>query len=208
MESGEELGKKTIAGHSEPDSGLSILKDQQRRNHAHKRANNDHGLEYMVCAKLFKGKDYGCFTGLAGCAERAVGHHAKQHNRHSNIENCTNNQGSNDAKGNISLWIAGLFRGRGYRIKTDVSKENNRSARHDSWKTGGRKGVPIDRPHKHGTYCEKQKDGGYLDYHHYIVCQGTLAHATNQQDGQYKDDQKCGEIEIRATPSVRRPHRR
>ena len=100
------------------------------------------------------------------------------------------------------------FLGRGRdRIETDVGKENNGAAGHDSGKSGGSERRPVGRIDQHAAHDQKSENRADLDQHHHVVGPGRFLHAADQQQGQDKNDQKAGHVEVRARPMPRRPHR-
>ena len=157
----------------------------------------------MVGAELLQRVNHGSITGLSGIAKGAVRHHPQQHNRHADVEDRTDDERGDDAKGEITLRVATLFRRRRYRIEPDVGKENDRAARHDAGKAVGRKRMPVRRLYQHAADDQEEENSADLHQHHHIVGAGGFAHAADQQNRQDKNDQECRKIEIGMVPSLR-----
>ena len=79
----KELWQQAVTGHGEPDARLTVLKNQQGRDHSHERANDNHHLEPPICPQMGEGVGYGrvhCFRVVTG--EGGVFGHSQEHHGH------------------------------------------------------------------------------------------------------------------------------
>ena len=205
MYGAKNLREQSIARHGIPDACLSVLKDEQRRNHPSQCPDDDDGTSPATGAEHLQRVSDRSRSRIAG-DERRVLQHAKQHNGDANVEQRADNQRRNDANWQVALRIARLL-GRGRDgIEADVREEHDRAARYDPTESGGREWPPITRIHQRSADHQENEDGANLDRHHDVVRFGGFAHTAHQQDRQDKDNQKCREIEVRARPVARLPH--
>ena len=159
------------------------------------------------CAPRYcHGVSDGSIRGGAG-DEGGVLHHAEQHDRDADVEHGADDQRGDDAKGQVALRSLAFFGGGGNRIEADIGEEDDGAAGDDAAEAGRGEGLPVRGMNQHAADDEKSQDGADFDGDHHVVGFGRLAHAAHQQQRQNKDDEKSGQIEVRAGPLPGGPDR-
>ena len=138
VDAAENAGKQSVARHREPHAGLAELKDKQRRNHAHQRADENDQLDISEMQAL-QGVDDG-----RGVVQQSLpGHQAGEHHHHGDVKDRANDERGDDADGQVALRVFAFLGGGGDGIEADVGEENDRAAGENSGPAIGREGMPV-----------------------------------------------------------------
>ena len=127
MDIAEDLGQQAVAGHGEPDPRLAELVDQDGGEHAHDGAHQNHkanpvkGMAAGKDGEFFKSVDY---RGSV-IDHRIPLDQSSEADGHGHIENGADNQGGDDADGQVALRVAALLGGGGDRVEADVGEEDD-----------------------------------------------------------------------------------
>src|SRR6266852_2578022 len=127
MNAAEYFRKKSVAGHREPNPRLSDLKDEQRRDHAHQRANQDDQAQIRNVQFLERVDD------RSGIVQQGVpANQSSKYDHNADVQQRANDERGDDAARQIALRIVALFGSGGNGVKSDVSEKNNRAASENS----------------------------------------------------------------------------
>ena len=138
MHAAENAGQQSVARHGKPDARLPELKNEQRRDHAHQRADqNDqaHAAEVKLLQRVHHRR------GIVD--ERLPGNQPGQHDDHADVQQRADDQRGNDADGQIALRVFAFFGGGGDGIESDVGEEDDRAAGQNAGPAVGREGMPV-----------------------------------------------------------------
>ena len=197
MDAAEDGGQKAVAGHGEPDAGLSKLEDEDGGDHAEDGSDEDKEPDPLEAAgtghegEFFEGVDNG--GGVAH--DRLPGHDAAEHDGDRAVEDGAGQQSRQDTEGQVALRVFALFGCRRNRIEADVGEEDDGAAGEDAGPAVGHEGMPVVGLDEAGSGEDEDQDGGHLDEDHDVIGAGGLADTSHQQDGQQHDHHKCGNVE-------------
>ncbi len=164
MNAAEYFWKKSVAGHREPNARLPNLKDEQRRDHAHQRANQDDQAQIRNVQLLERIDD------RSGIVRQGVpANQSSKYDHHADIQQRANDERSDDAARQVALRIVALFGGGGDRIKSDVSEKHNRATGKNSRPTVRRERMPIRSVNEARCESDECENGDDLDQHHDVV---------------------------------------
>ncbi len=90
-------------------------------------------------------------------------------------------------------------------IESDVGKENDGAAGHDSGEARRREGFPVGGLDQHSADHQEGQDGANFNRDHDVVGLGRFLHSAHQEQRENEDDQEAGQIEVSARPLPRGP---
>ena len=131
VDAAEDAGQQAVAGHGEPDAGLAELKDEDGRDHAQQRADeNDqaHPVQHGAAGAAGCSRLSALTTGAASPITDLPGHNAAEHDGDAAVEHGAGDQRGQNAEGQVALRIAALFGGRRNRVEPDVGEEDDGAA--------------------------------------------------------------------------------
>ena len=114
--------QQPVPRHREPHSRLPVLKDQQRRNHPHERADTD-DAPHVVVAQLPQCGHHG-----RGVVQLRPVHDTGQHQRDADVKNRADEQRHEDAERQIALRPLAFLGSRRDRVESDVGEEHDGGA--------------------------------------------------------------------------------
>src|SRR3984957_8481676 len=120
---------------------------------------------------------------------------AGEHNRDPDVEHGANDQGSQDADGDIALRPVALFGCRRDRIETDVGKKDDAATGEHAGPSVRKKRMPMSRMDEMRSGDDEDQDGSDFEQNHDVVGARGLADTPYQHDGQNENDEKSGKIE-------------
>ncbi len=192
MNSGKKRRKQAVPRHGVPDPRLAVLKDEKRGDHSSERADDDDRSRPAARPEHFESVGDRRICGFAG-NEGGVLHHAEQHDGDADVKNGADDKRGDDAEGQILLRIAGLFRGGGDGIESDVGEEDDGSAGDDAAETRRREGMPVAGFTSAPPTTRKTRMAPILMATMMLLAFGGLAHAAHQQHGENENDQESRE---------------
>ncbi|RUS24467.1 hypothetical protein BC938DRAFT_473538 [Jimgerdemannia flammicorona] len=121
------------------------------------------------------------------------------------VEDGTDEEGADDANGEVARRVLGLKGGGGDGIEADVGEENLLGGGEDAGNAevvpvtiggGGNKGLPVGGIDKPGGAEDEDDDDNKFEHDNYIVEHGRLANADCQEDRQQDHYHEAGNVEV------------
>ena len=202
------LGEQAVPGHGEEHAGAAQHHDQQHGRDAGHACGGDEALGPAHAVLLEGGGDGGVDVQLVELD------HAGEHGHHGDVEHGADQQGDDDADGDVPLGVLGLLGVGRYRIEADVGEEDDGCARHgadggtaavhharhpvteeaDAGPAEGGEGMPVGGVDEEGAHGDDEEDGGHLDGHHDPVEGGAFLNAFHQDGGDDGHDDERGQV--------------
>ena len=189
MNPAERLGEQAVPRHREPDPGLPELENQQRGDHAHHGPKQD-GEAHPGQVEPPQLVDHG-----GGVVQGVPAGDAGEDHDHRDVEKRADEQGGDDADGEIAPGVPGLLRRGGDGVEADVGEEDDGPAREHPRPAVGREGPVVARVDEAHAGHDEGQDGHDLQDDHHVVRLGRLPDAPHQDHGERHDDQEGREVE-------------
>ena len=126
-----------------------------------------------------------------------VGHgdHAREDRGHRDVEHGTDDEGGDDADGQVTLGVLGFLGGGAHRVEADVAEEHHRGRPHRPGPAVGEEGLPVRGLHVLDAHHDEEQDHDALDGHHEGVEARALPHPDHEQDHDQQDDDHRREVD-------------
>jgi len=197
MDAAEDGGQQAVAGHGEPDAGLTKLEDEDGGDHAEDGSDEDEEADPLqgACAG-HQGEALESVDDRGGVShDRLPGNDAAEHDGNRAVEDGTSDEGGEDAEGQVTLRVFALLGGGGDGIEADVGEEDDGAASEDAGPAIGHEGVPVVGLDEAGSGKDEDQNGGHLDEDHDVVGACRFADAADQDHGENHDDEEGGDVE-------------
>ena len=190
-------GRQTVARHREPDARLAELKDQDRRDHADDRAQqNDEARPVQEVGVSLEREPLEPVDDRRGVSDdRAPRDDAGEHERDADVEDGADDQRGDDSDRHSALRVAALLAGGRDGVEADVGEEDDGAAGEHAGPAVGRERMVVARMDEVQADEDEGEDRDELDEHHDVVGACGLADAAHEDDRQKNDDEECRNVE-------------
>ena len=196
MNIGEDSWQQAVARHGEPDARLPDLVDEDRRDHAHERAQQHHKanpIKRMAAGQkreLLERVDHGRRVADHGLPWNQAGEaHGDR-----DVEHRADDQCGDDADGKVALRIVALLGRSGDGIEANVREENNGAASEHARPSVGHEGMPVGWMNIADDGEDEDQNRNQLESHHHIVGRSRLADAAHQDHRENQHDEERGNV--------------
>ena len=127
--------------------------------------------------------------------QNVVRNDSSEDDRNDDVNECADDERSNDADRKIAARIAGLFRNRRHGIKTDVRKEHDRCAGLYARPAVRHEWAEVRCPDIIPSDDDEERQYDEFQQHHRCIYRGAFSYANDQHNRNQRDDSEGEDIE-------------